>query len=60
MSHVDRKDPKQHTHPNAEIAGDQPTTLNGAHCEKIIYTKHMSLVPADPVQSCILFQSLLR
>ena len=30
MPLTDRKDPKQQTHPNAEIAGDQPTTLNGA------------------------------
>ena len=60
MPHANRKDLNQHTHPNAEIAGDQPTTLNGVHCEKIIYTKHMSLVPVDLVQSCILFHSLLR
>ena len=36
--HADGKDPKQHTHSNAEIEGNQPKTLNGVHCKKIIYT----------------------
>ena len=59
MPHANRKDLKQQTHPNAEIAGDQPTTLNVAHCEKIIYTKHMSLVPACRPSSKLHFISFV-
>ena len=60
MAHSNSKDLKQDTHPNAEIEGNPSKDIKRCALQKIIYTKLLSLVPAELVQTYILFHSLVR